>query len=176
MSGDEQTTQLWSLPEAVWRVATVTRTGWQGQELAPDRPRAVVTAHAVRGGHTLCGVSTQAITWDDNITDAGRCTICAAVPDGHATANDMIDLGITYRRLDYWTRVGYLLADNPDCGSGTRRTYPPGEYTAVQVIARLVNAGLTPQAAAKATRHDGELAAGVRVLIDAPDAGLVAAQ
>lgn len=157
---------LRELPEAVWRVATVTRTGWQGQQLDPDRPRAVITAHAVRGGHTLCGLSTQAVTWDDDITDAGRCPTCAAVPDGHATANDMLAIGVTYRQLDYWARQRLIHADNPDCGSGARRTFPPSEYGVVQTMARLLAAGLTLQAAAKAARSGGELAPGVRVLID----------
>lgn len=50
--------------------------------------------------------------------------------------------GVSYRRIDHWTRLGYLHPINPNCGTGHERYYPPGETTLAVRMARLVNAGL----------------------------------
>lgn len=60
-------------------------------------------------------------------------------------------LGMTYRRVDYWIRVGYLMVE--DTGSGYKREIPPREVEVAKLMNRLVLAGLTPGAAAVASRR-----------------------
>ena len=43
--------------------------------------------------------------------------------------------GLTYRMLDYWTRVGFLIADKNTPGSGYDRRWPIGE---IDVAARIL--------------------------------------
>ena len=151
------------LTTPVWRPVAVTHSAWTGESRVVG-----VTLHAVRGGHTLCGLNTRAITFADSDDGASGCSICAAVPAGHATNQDLLDVGLTYRRLDYWTRLGLLISDNPGCGSGRRRTFPPGELLVARFMVRLTQAGIEPTAAARAARNGGWLDAGVRVdVIDA---------
>lgn len=56
--------------------------------------------------------------------------------------------GLTYRQLDYWTRLGYLVADENRPGSGNVRTFHPGEVAVGTIMRRLVTAGLIVEAAA----------------------------
>lgn len=66
------------------------------------------------------------------------------------------ELGITYRQLDHWSRMGYLQPSRQDHGksrsSGSSRVWTPEELRIARLMGRLVHAGLTPQAAAKAAR------------------------
>ena len=66
---------------------------------------------------------------------------------------------ITYRQLDYWVRQGWL---NPhhNGGSGTSRDFTGDEYTVAIRMARLVNRGFTPAAAARVARASVEAASG----------------
>ena len=118
--------------------------------------------HAIRGDHTLCGIDIGDQDWHPT---AGRvrCDQCAAVPENHATLRDLTDLGLSCRQVDYWTRHGLLRAHNPDPGCGRRRTWPADEVAVAAVMVRLVDAGLTPEAAHRAARHGGVLAPGVSV-------------
>lgn len=67
--------------------------------------------------------------------------------------------GATARQLDHWVRTGYLHPDGPG-GTGNSFHWPAAEIRAAVVMARLVEAGVKPAAAAQAAR-DGckELAA-----------------
>lgn len=65
-------------------------------------------------------------------------------------------LGLTYRRLDYWTRVGYLRPDRPTPGSGYARGWSEEELRVAAAIFRLTESGLTvAQAAPLARRGPG---------------------
>lgn len=122
-------------------------------------------AHAIRNGHGLCGLNAARFTWETR-DDAKRCPVCAATPQDHASAIDITALGVTYRNLDYWCRMGWLHPINPDPGSGTRRLFPPGEYRVAVLMVRYVAAGVSPAAAARAARRGGALAGGVRLVLD----------
>lgn len=82
------------------------------------------------------------------------------------THAEIVAVGLSYRRLDYWSRRGWLKPANPDCGSGSSRVWPAGEVVVAQVMHLLVSAGVAPGAAARAARNGGVLAAGVRVVLD----------
>jgi hypothetical protein len=71
----------------------------------------------------------------------------------------------TYRQLDVWTRKGYLWPEGGE-GTGYSRHWPAGEVQVAKVMARLVDAGLSPEAAHRAARRGGKLAPGVRVDVD----------
>lgn len=143
-----------ALPAPTWRIMRRNR---YGSGIKP-------VAHAVRGGVTLCGLLPDSAVADDG--SAARCPVCSAVPEGHATRHDMIALGITYRQLDFWTRQGFLVADNPDCGSGIVRTFPPETVEVARLMATYTAAGIGPSAAHHAALHDGWLSDTVRVVID----------
>lgn len=61
------------------------------------------------------------------------------------------DAGITYRQLDYWTRRGYVRELNPAAGSGINRRYSAQEVWRIRLMAQLVNAGLSLDAAINLT-------------------------
>jgi hypothetical protein len=61
-------------------------------------------------------------------------------------------VGVSYRRLDYWARCGYLRADGEGSGSGVRRRFSDDELRVAQLMARLVDAGLTVPTAANVAR------------------------
>ena len=78
-----------------------------------------------------------------------------------ANLHDFTRIGITYRQLDHWTNRGWLHAeDRPSATSGVPRTWPAGELEVAHRMAVLINAGVTPEAAHHAARHDGELPGG----------------
>lgn len=55
---------------------------------------------------------------------------------------------ITYRKLDYWTRRGYVRELNPEPGSGYARRYSAEETWRIRLIGQLVDAGITAEQAA----------------------------
>lgn len=66
------------------------------------------------------------------------------------------DANITYRQLDYWTRVGYITAQRQQPGQGrsTRnRVYDDTNADRARLMGKLVNSGLTAQAAHIAATH-----------------------
>lgn len=71
----------------------------------------------------------------------------------------------TFRQIDFWCRRGFL---HPTGGVGTgySRDFPGDEIRVAKLMARLVHAGVTPEAAHRAARGNGELAPGVRVDVD----------
>jgi hypothetical protein len=62
-------------------------------------------------------------------------------------------LGISYRQLDYWTRIGLLVPDDPTPGSGIARSWPDSEVIVALLIRRLLDAGLELRAAARVARE-----------------------
>jgi DNA-binding transcriptional MerR regulator len=64
---------------------------------------------------------------------------------------------LTYRQLDYWTRVGWLKCQDrgPKAGSGAPRRYPFSQMILARRMLALINYGLKPSAAHEiATNHD----------------------
>lgn len=60
-------------------------------------------------------------------------------------------VGITYRQLDYWARTGLLHPSISEAtGSGSQRRYSYTDLVQLKVIKRLLDAGLSLQAARKA--------------------------
>jgi DNA-binding transcriptional MerR regulator len=59
---------------------------------------------------------------------------------------------VSYRQLDWWTRQGYLRADNPAPGTGNARIWSRQERDIAQLMQRLAGAGLTVAKAAKVAR------------------------
>lgn len=57
--------------------------------------------------------------------------------------------GLTYRKLDYWTRAGYLPDAPVSHGSGADREWTPRHRAILVVMVRLVGAGMEPAAASK---------------------------
>jgi hypothetical protein len=86
------------------------------------------------------------------------------------TAPEFLDAsGLSYRRLDHWTRLGYLRTDRPCPGSGFARTWPRAEVDVARRLARLADAGILPERAVPVARGGQWIADGIRVeLVDAP--------
>ena len=60
-------------------------------------------------------------------------------------------VGITYRQLDYWARTDLLKPSIADArGSGTQRRYSYRDLVELKVIKRLLDAGISLQAARRA--------------------------
>lgn len=86
--------------------------------------------------------------------------------DRLATAEDLTDLGLTYRQVDYWTRMGWLKPDNPEPGTGKVRRYGPDEVRVAALMSVLVTEGeMSPAKASAAARHGGFMASGLWVLV-----------
>jgi hypothetical protein len=62
-------------------------------------------------------------------------------------------LALSYRRLDYWARCGYLRPAGEGRGSGTWRSWPEVEQRVAALMLRLVEAGLLVPVAAEIARH-----------------------
>lgn len=63
-------------------------------------------------------------------------------------------VGVTYRQVDHWSRLGYLRPSNPGCGQGRQRDYLPAEVDVAVRMGRLVRAGLSPAVATLVARGD----------------------
>jgi hypothetical protein len=61
-------------------------------------------------------------------------------------------LGITYRQLDYWVRIGYLHPEREREGSGHPRIWPDEEQRVAREMGQLVRAGLDPDLAHRLAR------------------------
>lgn len=76
-------------------------------------------------------------------------------------------VGVTYRQLDYWTRRGWLRPEpRKKETTGVPRVWPWPELHVARLMARLVAAGINPGVAHRAARSDGQLAPGVRVVLE----------
>jgi hypothetical protein len=75
---------------------------------------------------------------------------------GDLLSDDFLEAcpGLTYRRLDHWTRRGFLrtrIREDED-RQGCPRYWPPEEVPVAQVMIALTAAGLTPEAAVSVAR------------------------
>jgi DNA-binding transcriptional MerR regulator len=61
-------------------------------------------------------------------------------------------IGVTYRRLDYWARMGWLRPDGGR-GSGCWRKWSDDELAVAALMARLIDGGLALRAAAPIARR-----------------------
>ncbi len=79
-------------------------------------------------------------------------------------------VGITYRQLDYWARTGLLHPSITQAkGSGSQRVYSYSDLLQLKVIKRLLDAGVSLQAARRAIeclRSSGEDLASANLVID----------
>ncbi len=79
-------------------------------------------------------------------------------------------VGITYRQLDYWARTGLLHPSITEArGSGSQRRYSYTDLVQLKVIKRLLDAGVSLQAARKAIeclRSAGDDLASANLVID----------
>jgi len=79
-------------------------------------------------------------------------------------------VGITYRQLDYWARTGLLHPSITQAkGSGSQRLYSYTDLVQLKVIKRLLDSGVSLQAARKAIeclRSTGEDLATANLVID----------
>ncbi len=75
--------------------------------------------------------------------------------------------GASFRAIDYWTRRGFIVADDDAPGSGRPRTWPESEVAVATRIQRLRTAGLALGVAVRAARGGEvvELAPGIFLTI-----------
>lgn len=59
-------------------------------------------------------------------------------------------VGISYRQLDYWARTGLVVPSVPARGSGTQRGYSEHDVAVLVLVAGLLRAGMSLQAARRA--------------------------
>jgi DNA-binding transcriptional MerR regulator len=114
---------------------------------------------------------------------AGHATRGTRVGDAHGGRSSVLDegyrgpqvcqlVGISYRQLDYWARTGLLRPSLAEAqGSGTKRRYSYRDLLELKVIKRLLDSGVSLQAARRAVgclREDlgADLAASNLVLSD----------
>jgi hypothetical protein len=74
------------------------------------------------------------------------------VTDDTVSNEQMLSIGLNYRRLDYWARRGYLRPEKDGDGSGFARRWPRSEYDVARAMWRLVSAGMNVPAAARVAR------------------------
>lgn len=67
------------------------------------------------------------------------------------TLQAVIDGGLTYRKIDYWTRKGWLQPAH-EGGTGHNRDWPQTELQVADMMGRLVDAGIAVDIAALAAR------------------------
>jgi len=79
-------------------------------------------------------------------------------------------VGITYRQLDYWARTGLLHPSISQAkGSGSQRVYSYSDLVQLKVIKRLLDSGVSLQAARRAIdclRSSGDDLASANLVID----------
>lgn len=96
---------------------------------------------------------------------AGDPIDCA--PDGYVTSVAFLRLpGMTYRKLDYWTRTHVLHAAADHVGSGYKRLWPADEVGVCAAILRLCSAGIALDVAARIARKPRPLAGSFEVVAD----------
>ena len=60
--------------------------------------------------------------------------------------------GISYRRIDYWTRQGWLTPTRPGHGSGYARAYDATDVDLLIAVSALTGAGVMPESAFRLAR------------------------
>lgn len=79
-------------------------------------------------------------------------TLPAAESHSGPTLPDLGAIGCTYRQLDYWTRNGWVVADDPTPGSGARRAWDDNELAVAARMVKLIGCGFTVAKAAEIAR------------------------
>ena len=81
------------------------------------------------------------------------------------TYDDLLAAGLTPRRVEWWTQKGWIRPDVTHPGNGRARRWPADEVRIGALMVRMVDAGISPEAAHRVARAGGalELAPGVRV-------------
>lgn len=78
--------------------------------------------------------------------------------DGCLSSREVADLvGISFRKLDYWTRLGAVVPTRLANGPGSRRRWSPNEVKIIRAVAALMDLGMTVEEA-------GDAAAELRTL------------
>lgn len=70
-----------------------------------------------------------------------------------ADARDLAAIGLTYRQIDHWTSKGWIIADEPNPGSGKDRTWPWSEVAIARLILTLRRCGFMMSKAVELARH-----------------------
>ena len=90
--------------------------------------------------------------------------------DGYRGPQVCSIVGITYRQLDYWARTGLLQPSISEArGSGSQRRYSYSDLVQLKVIKRLLDSGVSLQAARRAIdclRSSGDDLAAANLVID----------
>lgn len=129
----------------------------------------LMTTHGIRGNYTLCGIAVDGYEWRSpfhGCDPVPQCKTCSAVQDGCGTSCDLLNFGLTYRQVIFWVRRGWLRPVDKHPGSGARLVFPLSEVKVAADMAVLVLAGVRPEAAYHAVRNGGQLAPGVRIVVD----------
>lgn len=90
------------------------------------------------------------------------------------TSTQMLNAGISYRQLDYWTGVGYLRCDDRLRDTkGIARRWPDAERDIARLMDRLIAAGLVVGVAAPVAREmvetgmpEASIADGITILVE----------
>lgn len=73
---------------------------------------------------------------------------------GLLSHEEMLNVGITRRQLDYWTRQGYLHCEDREVDtSGYPRRWPIAERDIAMLMQRMITAGVTVEVAATVARQ-----------------------
>jgi hypothetical protein len=125
------------------------------------------TTHGIRNGYTLCGIEATSREWTEALSvTAQRCKTCDKIPPECATSGDLMAVGLTYRQVDYWCQHRYLRPMQAHPGYGQFRLFPEGELVVAALMAQYVAAGIVPAVAHRAARNGGQLAPGVRIVVE----------
>ena len=93
---------------------------------------------------------------------------CAGGGRTYSSTEVASEAAVTYRNLDYWTRLGYLRPEH-EGGTGNSRKWPEGELEIARRMGRLTAAGLPlafAAAMARDTWPEGRLAPDITVTVD----------
>lgn len=78
----------------------------------------------------------------------------AILPAGYVNGAQLAAAAdVTFRRIDFWTRSGYLHPATKAPGSGHQRLYPAGEVAVVRLMRLLTADGLLPNVAVTRARE-----------------------
>jgi DNA-binding transcriptional MerR regulator len=82
------------------------------------------------------------------------------------SVDDLRAAGLTLTQIEHYGRQGYLHFEWDSPGTGKYRRYRHGEDQIAATMVRLVDAGLTVDAAHRVARGHPEIAPGVRVIVE----------
>lgn len=74
-------------------------------------------------------------------------------------------VGVSYRQLHHWTRLGYVKATGGE--NGTRHRYSDGEIRVARMLGHLVKLGLAPRLAAPLIRRFVDTGEGGAIILNA---------